>query len=184
VCFGLYKDPDLRRALTAAIHRKLPDGSQELVQVAARRVTVAPGAYDAWPLFANNDLPGVMSLRGARRLWGEHGLVPGRHVAVHGKVPRIVETAWQNAGTTIVAQGTVEQAHGATHVEAATVDGQHVECDAIITTGAGLPRNELFQQAGCRFGFRAGIMAPLCDGHGATTHPQVYAAFSEEAKPW
>src|SRR5213596_261153 len=56
-------------------------------EVTAPRITLATGHHDAWPLFANNDLPGILSLRGALRLLGEHGVRPGSQVVVHG--PRI-----------------------------------------------------------------------------------------------
>src|SRR5687768_5811203 len=61
ICFGLYKE-DGRRI--AGIARTTELG-QDLWEVSAKRITIAPGRHDAWPTFPNNDLPGILSLRGA-----------------------------------------------------------------------------------------------------------------------
>lgn len=179
VCFGLYRDAQLRRAVEAGLRRRLPNGGEELLQVSARRISVAVGKYDAWPLFAGNDLPGVLSLRAALRLMGQ-GVKPGRRIVVHGRLPPLVRAQWQNAGITIVCEGQVEASHGGYEVEAATVSGERVDCDAIIVVQPRLERLELFQQAGCRFEARGGQLQTVRDRHGATTHPQVYAMHLED----
>lgn len=180
ICFGLYRDPALRRAMVAAIHHKTPEGPR-LVEVSARRVTIAVGGYDAWPTFTNNDLPGVLSLRGALRLLGEHRVLPGRAVVVDGRLPRLAAALMENAGCRIVAQGTVEAVHGAFEVESATVSGERVSCDAVVVVAPRLPRLELFQQAGCRIGARSDRLEVLTDHQGATTHPQIFSQWEGTA---
>src|SRR5262249_15031859 len=49
-----------------------------LLKVRAHQVIVATGGRQRPFVFANNDLPGVMLGRGARRLARMHGVVPGK----------------------------------------------------------------------------------------------------------
>ncbi len=152
----------------------------DLVEVHASRVTVATGRHDAWPLFVNNDLPGVLSLDGAWRLVGEHGVVPGRAIVVHGEAPEAFVHVVERHGGTIVASGMVTRAHGGNAVEAATVDGKRVPCDTIVCGGVGQPRIELLQQAGAQLSFddpEGGLMPLLVDGH-QTTVRGLHAAFT------
>jgi sarcosine oxidase subunit alpha len=178
VCFGLY--PAEGDGHVAAIQRPGPDGL-DLWEVRARRITLATGHHDAWPLFTNNDLPGVLSLRGALRLLGEHHVRPGWRVVVHG--PRVAPaiTAWfQNAGIQVAAHGTVSEARGGVQVEAAKVDGDWVDCDTIVCNVAPVPRVELFQQAGCKLSAASGALAPVVGPDGSTSVPGVFAALHRE----
>ncbi|HET6398986.1 MAG TPA: 2Fe-2S iron-sulfur cluster-binding protein [Candidatus Thermoplasmatota archaeon] len=178
VAFGVYEEDGQR---VVALTRRDGDVT-DLVEVRARRVTIAPGRHDAWPLFANNDLPGVLSLRGALRLFGEHGLLPGRRIVVHGDaLPRDVERALQQAGAVVLATGEVEEARGGQAVEAAKVGGAWHMCDTIVVNIPGTPRIELFQQAGCELGFGAdGTMGPRLVGRdGATTVDGIHGLFSD-----
>lgn len=167
VAFGVY-------GRTVAVRR-----GEDLWEVEAERITLAPGRHDAWPIFANNDLPGVLSLRGARRLLHQHGVLPGRRVVVHGApVPAAFAAALVAAGGAVVAQGLVEEARGGTAVQKARVDGRWVACDAVVCNLPGMPRAELFQQAGCRLDFLLGGLGPAVDADGRTSRPDVFAAFS------
>lgn len=167
VVFGLYGD-------VAGVMR-----GGDLWEVTARRVTVATGRHDGLPLFPNNDLPGVLTLRGASRLLHQHKVLPGSAVVGHGApLPWPFVQAVNEAGGKVVAQGTVEEARGGTAVEAAKVGGRWVECDAIVTNVPGTPRVELLQQAGCELAFRGSVLSSAA-GNGATSVPHVFAAFTE-----
>ncbi len=169
VVFGLYGD-------VAAVRR-----GDDLWEVRAGRITVAPGRYDAWPLFAGNDLPGVLSLRGARRLLGEHGVLPGRLVVGHGEpLPESFVADLNAQGGRVVHEGEVEEVRGGTCVEKARVGGEWIACDAVVCNTPGTPRVELLQQAGCELLTDAGgrLVARL-DASGATSRSRVFAAYSE-----
>jgi sarcosine oxidase subunit alpha len=181
LCFGIYGAHEAGRPMVAAV-RRVHAGREDLVEVTARRITLGPGRHDAWPLFTNNDLPGVLSLRGALRLLGGHRVAPGRRVVAHGApLPKPVVALLQNAGSEVVGHGMVQAARGMTHVEAAQVGGDWVECDAILCNLPGTPRVELFQQAGCALDWSTGVLAPKANADGATTRPGIHAALGVEA---
>jgi sarcosine oxidase, subunit alpha len=172
LCFGLY--PREGTPL-AAIRRPGPKG-EDLWEVTADRISIASGRHDAWPLFENNDLPGVLSLRGALRLMGEHKVLPGKRVVGHGEaLPKAFVAKLMDLGGSVVGQGDVEAARGGTEVEGAMLRGGWVDCDTIVCNLPGTPRVELFQQAGCELAFPKGVLAPRITGAGETSRPGVYA---------
>lgn len=157
LAFGIYDD-------VVGVRR-----GRDLWEVRAKRITIAAGDHDGWPLFANNDLPGVMSRRGAERLVQEHGVAPGSRIVVHGQHgPAGCEDA-------VVAQGVVSAAKGGTRVEQACVDGKWIACDAIVCDVNGSPRVELMQQAGCKLTFANGALRPVLND-GQTTRKDVWVA--------
>ena len=178
VCFGLYNDPGAPIGLVAGIMRPGPAG-HDLWEVRPRRITIAPGRHDSWPVFENNDLPGVLSLRGAERLLNAHGVLPGRRIVGHGgRLPKTFVAQLESKGSDVVAQGVVRAVRGGTHVSAARLGDAWIDCDAVVCNLAGTPRVELFQQAGCDLRFDAsGVLAPVVDKAGATTRHGVHARF-------
>ena len=173
---------------TSAVAFGLYDGvagvlrGNDLWEVTADRVTVAPGRHDGFPLFANNDLPGVLSLRGARRLLHQHKVLPGQRIVAHSesKLPQAFVDAVRAAGGAVVAHGKVDEVRGATCVEAAHVGGSWVPCDAVVYDVPGTPRVELLQQAGCELGFRGGVLTTeKAEPEGVTSVPKVHALFTE-----
>ncbi len=171
LAFGIY-------GTVVAIRR-----DRDLWEVTADRITIAPGQYDAWPMFENNDLPGVFSLRGARRLTGEHKLSVGKRVAVHGaRLPDDFAAALRGLGASVVGQGLVEAARGGTEVTAARIDDKWIGCDAIVCNIPGTPRVELFQQAGCKLGWQGGVLGPeRTAGDGTTSRAGLFALFTDVA---
>lgn len=169
VAFGIYDD----------VVGVVRDG--DLWEVSARRVTVATGRHDGLALFPNNDLPGVLSLRGAARLLHQHKVLPGSRVVGHGApLPHTFIEALHGMGGELVAHGDVEEARGGTCVTAAKVDGRWVDCDAIVCNVPGTPRIELLQQAGCALAFRGGVLTnQVSSPDGATTEPRLFAHFTE-----
>ncbi len=162
VAFGVYDD-------VVGVTR---DG--DLYAVKAKQITIAPGRHDAWPLFENNDLPGVLSLRGATRLLAQ-GVLPGQRIVSHGQpLPEAFTTSLREQGASIVAAGDVTATRGGTRVEKALVDGDWVSCDAVICNLTGTPRIELFQQAGCELAFRNDVLSPVTDKHGRTTRKDIH----------
>ncbi len=162
VAFGIYGD----------VVGMAKDG--DLYAVTADQIVIAPGRHDAWPLFENNDLPGVLSLRGASRLLSQDAL-PGRRVVAHGgPLPDAFVQRLKAAGGEVVAAGDVIAVRGGTRVEKARLGDRWVSCDAVVCNLPGTPRIELFQQAGCELGFRDGVLSPRTNSHGKTTRKDIH----------
>lgn len=147
---------------------------QDLWQITADRITLATGDHDDWPLFEGNDRPGILSLRGARRLLQDHGVLPGRRIVGHGDpLPEDFVALLAAAGGDVVAEGTVSEAQG-NPVHRARIDGAWHACDTIIANLPGVPRIELFQQAGCALAWRDDAVRPVLDAEGKTTVDGIY----------
>lgn len=147
---------------------------QDLWEITADRVTLTTGTHDDWPLFEGNDRPGILSLRGARRLLQDHGVLPGRRIVGHGDtLPDDFVTLLKAEGAEVVAQGVVTEAQG-NPVHRARLDGTWHSCDTIICNLPGVPRVELFQQAGCDLDWREGAIRPVLDADGCSTVKGIY----------
>jgi sarcosine oxidase subunit alpha len=176
-CLGLYGSNTLG-ILT-------PD---QLVSLRADRIILAPGALDAIPLFAQNDLPGVMSARLVERLLKVEGMAPGRQAVVWGS-PALAERAVQvleAAGIEVVRQSgegeAILAARGRRHVRAATIRtaaGQTltVPCDLIVIAAL-QPRSELLAQAGgeTHWDDSSGGLVAIRSQYLETTIPGIYVA--------
>lgn len=169
LAFGFYGD-------TVGVCR-----GDDLWEVRAKRFVVAPGRHDDWPLFDNNDLPGVLSLRGAQRLLWQHGVRPGRRVVAHGRLPDAFAAALVEAGAEVVGEGEVQAAKGGSGVERALVDDRWLACDTVVCDLPPTPRIELLQQAGCELRFRGSVLTAAADAAGATSRADVEARFTEAA---
>lgn len=158
VAFGIYGD------LIAVRQGK------DLHEFKAKRVTVATGQHDGMPIFPGNDAPGILSLRGAKRLVREHGADLGK-VAWHGP-----DEGFQGS-INIVVKGLVEAADGAP-ITRAKIAGKWHEVDTIVCNVPGMKRIELLQQAGCALTFKGGL-TPIVDETGKTSRDDIYALFTE-----
>ncbi|MEX0991824.1 MAG: 2Fe-2S iron-sulfur cluster-binding protein [Actinomycetota bacterium] len=146
------------------------DGPRELVQVHPGRVVVATGAVEYHGVFKGNDVPGVWQARGAARLAGVHGLLPGaRAVAViagEEGAPHVatltdagveiaaVVAALDHAdvmpdGVRFIPDGRIVRTHGGEAVRAVTIETeagrQRIACDALILSLGLSPRDDLLR---------------------------------------
>ncbi len=145
-------------------------GAAELVQVRPGRVVVATGAVEFHGVFKGNDVPGVWQGRGAARLAGVHGLLPGsRAVAVIAG-----EEGWQHVrtlmeagvdiaavvsgkdeadpvphGVRLIPDGRVVRTHGGEAVRAVTIQTdagrERIACDALVLSLGLSPRDDLLR---------------------------------------
>lgn len=170
LAFGIYGD-------TIAVVR-----GDDLHEVTAEHVTITPGTNDPQPVFEGNDLPGILSVRGARRLWYEHGVLPGRRIVVDGgPLDERFAGDLAAAGAAVTATGDVVEARGNPSVTSARIgDGWH-RGDCIIVARPGVPRVELFQQAGCEIGWAAEAPTPQLGADGTTSVPHIRGRFTEAA---
>ncbi|MBI4393575.1 MAG: (2Fe-2S)-binding protein [Euryarchaeota archaeon] len=166
-----------------------------LVEVRPRSVVVAVGGHEATPLFPNCDLPGVISARVVRYLWGRFGVPPGKRAIVdlgpngdEGVVSDIAAAGTQvvkvirTDAETTQGERSIVRAHGFTTLKAVTVDQdgrpERIKCDLYVYAHGARPAPELFQQAGCRMRYseNLGAYVPETDAVGTTSNERVFAA--------
>lgn len=120
------------------------------------RVIVATGAAEEHGVFDGNDLLGVWLGRGAARLAGAHGVLPGRRVVLVGdgaEAREHVETLRAaGAEVTEAAGARVVAAHGRHAVRAVELEegsgSRRHPCDALVLSTGLAPRDGLVRQAG------------------------------------
>lgn len=165
ICTGLFEDNWL--ALTR---------DDRVTRMRAGRVVLATGAIDQIAVFHNNDLPGILTAGGARRLMRLHGVAPGRRAVVYAATPDGYATATdlRAAGIRIAAivdpvpggcgappegvpviAGQIEEAMGHDHINGVVVANQELRCDVLILAAGQVPAWHLPCQAGARLGVDA-----------------------------
>jgi sarcosine oxidase subunit alpha len=119
-----------------------------------KRVIVATGAVEEHGVFPGNDLPGVWLGRGAARLAGVHGVVPGRRVVLVGRTRETAahaETMRAVGCEVTVADGEVVEARGRKSVRSVVIDRggtrEEFRCDALVLSLGLVPRAGLALQA-------------------------------------
>ncbi len=135
-------------------------GAAEVLEPA--RTILATGAHDGPAVFEGNDLPGVYSLRAARRLLAA-GVAPGKRVVIvahddapaeaHALAARTREELEAAGVACALRVGRVTRAHGTSAVKKVTVqaavDGEEVlPADALVVEARRSPSFELAEQAG------------------------------------
>jgi sarcosine oxidase subunit alpha len=160
VCSGMFEDNWL--ALSRA---------DRLWRLRAGRVVLATGGLDQIAVFHNNDLPGILTAGGARRLLHLYGVAPGRQVIVLAASPEgyavarelcaagvsvggIIDPVPGGCGTApegvAVIAGGIEAAIGSRHIRGIHVAGHELRCDALVVAVGQMPAWHLPCQAGAR----------------------------------
>src|SRR5436853_359595 len=143
----------------------------ELLRVRPERVVVATGAVETHPVFEGNDLPGIWLGRGAARLAGVHGVLPGRRCLVVTNSKQGIDHARTllDAGADValvapqeiaalappevyvVGDGTVVRARGSKHVASVEIAigdrTRNVKCDALVLSLGLEPRDGLLRMS-------------------------------------
>lgn len=151
-------------------------GDDFLHLIHPERIVVASGAVERHPVFPGNDLPGVWLGRGASRMAGVHGLMPGSAIvvatntleglqhletlhrqggakggAVVAAVVPSALTAHVPSGVEVIADGTVVEALGSDAVRAVVVQAagrrRTVACDTLVLSLGLEPRDGVLRQA-------------------------------------
>lgn len=117
-------------------------------------VIVATGAVEEHGVFRGNDLPGVWLGRGAARLAGVHGVLPGKRVVLVGATREAAAHAatLRGAGADVtVVDGEVVEARGRRAVRSVVIDRagtrEELQCDALVLSLGLVPRAGLALQA-------------------------------------
>ena len=140
------------------------DAGNVLYRFRAERIVVATGAIEQPLLFPGNDLVGVMLAGGARRLIDSWSLRPGKRAVVLQAGGDTIAGDLRRAGTDVAAVFDIGErapeeivARGSKgRVSSVVVDGETVECDLVVMSGARQPAYSLLAQAGARVEYDAG----------------------------
>jgi sarcosine oxidase subunit alpha len=130
------------------------NGQSFLHLVHPESVIVATGAVEEHGVFPGNDLPGVWLGRGAARLAGNHGVLPGRRVMLIGRTLEAAghaETLRRAGAEVTVIDGQIVEARGRTSVRSVVIDrgsaAEEFACDALVLSLGLTPRDGLALQA-------------------------------------
>ncbi len=159
--FGVYD-----HQLVALAQAKPFGQAPSLIRMRAKRLLLASGVIDRPLTFANNDRPGVMSLRGASELAARYGVIVGRKIlvlAAHSLAERDIELL-QAAGAQVerlpLGSGT-PQAQGRKWVRGLTIGGQTHACDTVLTSAGLMPVLHLWRHGGGKLDWNAQASAFL-----------------------
>ncbi|MBN2495405.1 MAG: (2Fe-2S)-binding protein [Deltaproteobacteria bacterium] len=165
-------------------HEVLASNRGETCVVDAARIVVATGAHGQIPLFENDDLPGIFSLRGLDRLLLGWGVLPAQPVLVAGGAPAVdlavelvergVETGLltdledariaelEKRQVTVVRGQRIIRALGAKWIDRVELgpEGSQtpelvLDCGLLAAGLADAPAYELAHHAGCRVEFHS-----------------------------
>ncbi|MEM7214490.1 MAG: 2Fe-2S iron-sulfur cluster-binding protein [Pseudomonadota bacterium] len=138
------------------------------LRIRANDVVLAAGAIERPLWFANNDVPGVMSVEAAMYHLNCHGAVAGKKIliATANDLAYPAATAFANAGVEVTlvdsradaprTEDGIEQikgemlksAIGSPTVTGATIGGRELSCDTILCSGGYTPSVHIWCQAG------------------------------------
>lgn len=175
---GVYEGPLVTAAAARVLHMAHP-----------KRIVVATGAVERHAVFPGSDAPGVWLGRGAARMAGVHGVMPGKQaVVVLGTDESFAHLdTLRNAGVGIrlavvpaalasrvpkeipsIVDGEVVEAKGRRHVKSVVVRNasggrQVVACDTLVLSLGFTPRDGLLRQAKqCTVNGAGEVVAPGC----------------------
>lgn len=96
----------------------LASNDNETMAIEAERLVVTTGAWGQIPLFENNDLPGIFSLRGLDKLICGWGVVPAEPVLVAGESDQALQLALELAEVGVKLAGVLTQRDKGPAIEA------------------------------------------------------------------
>lgn len=175
-------------AVATFVNGTLVVGPEGLTRVRAHSRLFANGCTETVGTFAQNDLPGVFTVRAAMRAFMA-GIAVGQRVVIVGLSPgaEALEAAYRAIGVKVAhaSHCTVVEAHGGRSVRAVTVRSERAEtqkwsCDALVVGVEPLAAYELAGQAGADVKWDASraCFTPESDAHGRTRTAGVYVAGS------
>jgi sarcosine oxidase subunit alpha len=172
---GLWHDGG---APIAALHAERP-GRVRLVRAA--RILLCPGGHPQPLELPGGDRPGVFGGRGLAVALAEHGVVPGRRVAVafDGAEARALAAVLERAGARAeVVDPAGGRVRGRARVRGLALPRRDVPCDVIAVAGPPAPATALGRALGAEVTFdaAAGAVALRAGRGGATGVPGLLAA--------
>jgi NADPH-dependent 2,4-dienoyl-CoA reductase/sulfur reductase-like enzyme len=156
-------------------------GEGRLRLVRAARIVLATGTWALPPLFARNDLPGVLAARGVARALAEDGVLAGARVAVSadGAEADALLALLAGAGAEALRVKEVAAARGGARLAGLELaSGGRVRCDALAHAGPRAPASDLARALGAAVALDAasGGLAVEVDDRGRTAVAGLLAA--------
>ena len=156
--------------------------------VHAGRIVVCTGGNARPPVFEGADLPGVFSGRALALALAEHGVVPGRRLAVLGEGPEgaAIAERFRAAGMeTVLLDEAPLRATGRSRVTSLRLpDGTEVRCDTVAQGASPAPGPDLLRALGVGVDWEPSLsaFAPRVGADGSTSRAGLFAA-GEVARP-
>ncbi len=173
---GVFDETDGARIVLAV-------GERGATVITPRLVVIATGRAESAEAFEGNDLPGVLSLDAAERLFAS-GVLPGERPVIAGEGDRAHALAarFASAGARPVRilRDDVVRARGRSSVRLVeTAGGEKLACDVLVVEGRASARYELAAQAGVEVVFDGEVFDLVASkDDGTTRHPRVLVAGS------
>ncbi len=134
--------------------------ARTLTVVHARHVVVATGTRTPLPVFAGNDIPGVLSAQGVARM-ARHGLTLIQETAM-----TVRDDASQCAGARELPWTEIEHVQGHTHVRGVKTSSGVIAARSVVLATQTVPAFELAAQAGARVQWDGARLVPQRDASG------------------
>ena len=148
--------------------------------IAPKLLVIATGRAESSEAFEGNDLPGVLSLDAAERLFAA-GVLPGERAVIASDDDALVRR-FEKAGAkaTRIARASIVRARGRSSVRLVeTMNGDKLPCDVLIVEGRRSACYELAVQAGVEVAFDGQVFDLVASREdGTTRHPRVLVAGS------
>jgi len=173
---GIFDETDGRRLVLATSEA----GARVVVP---KLIVIAQGRAESMEAFEGNDLPGVISLDAAERLFAA-GVLPGERAAIVGTSARadalVLRFEGAGAKTTRIALADLARARGRSSVRLLdTIRGEKIPCDVLVVEGRSSACYELAVQAGVEVVFDGAVFDLVASKEdGTTRHPRVLVAGS------
>jgi sarcosine oxidase subunit alpha len=148
------------------------DAGRLLLRFRAGRIVVATGTVEQPLVFPGNDLVGIMLPNGIRRLVRDFSLKPGERAVVIAADDRGLEAADDLRAASVELARVIDlreriplsiAARGRRGLlKSVLVDGEAIDCDLLVASGARQPAYSLLAQAGARIEYDAarGVFVP------------------------
>ncbi|HSN89988.1 MAG TPA: 2Fe-2S iron-sulfur cluster-binding protein [Anaeromyxobacteraceae bacterium] len=149
--------------------------------VRAGRIILCPGGHPQPPAIPGGDRPGVLAARGLAAALREHGVLPGRRIAVLGDGPEAEALAGRLrvAGAEVLAAPAAARLLGRSRVRGLVLpDGRRIACEAVAVAAPPAPATDLARHLGAEV-----VLDPILaafavrvSASGATSVPGLLAA--------
>ena len=161
----------------------LASGDAGVIVIVPKVLVLATGRAEGSEAFAGNDLPGVIALEAAERLFaagvlpGERPVIAGASEGAEALVQRFAEA---RVSARLVPRESVIRARGRSSIRLVDLrEGGATPCDVLVVEGRRSARYELASQAGAEVRFDGEVFDVVTTGEaGETRHPRVFVAGS------
>lgn len=172
---GVFDETDGTRVVLATCARGA-------LVITPKRIVIAQGRAESAEAFEGNDLPGVIALDAAERLFA-HGVLPGERPVIVGASARVAALVdrfdYEGVKATRIDRAELVRARGRSSVRLVDAKTGAIPCDVVIVEGRTGACYELAAQAGVEVFFDGeGFELVASKDDGTTRHAHVLVAGS------